>query len=775
MRATDLGPTFGFGASALRLEDDALLHGRGRYTSDLVPRDALHGVVLRSTHAHADFTLAGLEAARAMPGVHLVLTAADVAGLGPLPCYGVIRLSSGSRITVPDYPVLAHERVRHVGDALAFIVADSVAQARDAAEAVMVDYRALPVVVGYEAALDPAVAPIWPQVGSNIAFQTEMGDGAATQAAFAKAHRVVEVTLANNRLVTNYLETRAVVAEFDAATQRFTLTLGSQGSHTMRDVLCDKVLKIPREQMRVITPDVGGGFGTKTFPYREYPLAAFAARRLKRTVAWVSERNEHFTSCAQGRDNLTTAKLALDGEARILALDVDLKADMGAYLSFYAPFIPYIGAGMLPGVYDIPAIHVRITGVYSNTLPVDAYRGAGRPEAAYVIERLMDEAAHALGLAPDEMRRRNFIQPGQMPYTTATGRTYDSGDFARHMARAQDMADWAGFPARAEAARKAGRLRGIGLATYIEACGGGGPENAWVTLEPDGSITCLVGTQTNGQGHITAYAQLVAEHLKLPFSKIRVVQGDTDVVPTGTGTGGSRSIPVGGASVAGASRRLAENLRELAAQALEAASADIEFLGGEARIAGTDRAVSFAQIAALPQATREMLSVNDAFRPPEATYPNGTHVCEVDVDPGTGAVKIVDYVVVDDFGRTLNPLLLAGQVHGGVVQGIGQALTERTVYDRDTGQLLTASFMDYALPRADDVPGFRFETANVPCRTNPLGVKGAGEAGTIGATPAVANAVIDALSRAGAARGLDIPMTPHAVWAHLRKTKPPGA
>ncbi len=604
---------------------------------------------------------------------------------------------------------------------------------------------------------------MWRKQRSNLAFETELGDAAATARVFKQAARTVSLTLVNQRLVANYLDTRAVVAQYDG--KRFTLTLSSQGSHSVRDVLCQDVLEIEPDTMRVVTPDVGGGFGTKLFPYREYALAAFAARRLGRPVKWVADRSEHFLGDAQGRDNVTTLKLALDRDGRFLALAVDLIADMGAYLSCYAPFIPYIGAGMSPGVYDIPVCHVRVRGAFTNTVPVDAYRGAGRPEAAYAIERLVDVAARELGVAPDALRRKNFIKA--TPYTTATDKTYDSGDFDGHLARAQELAHWKGFERRLASSRKHGRLRGIGVATYVEACGNNGPDTAHVRLDQDGGVTVLTGMQSTGQGHATAYAQIVADHLGLPPERVRSVQGDTDLIATGTGTGGSSSIPCGGASVAGAAGKLAAKLKDIAADALEAAASDLEIADGAVRVAGTDRAISFADLARRPQARGRALSAQDAFTPEAATFPNGTHLAEVEIDPETGATRILNYVVVDDFGATLNPLLLAGQVHGGTVQGIGQALMESTVYDADSGQLISASLMDYALPRAADVPALAFETRNVPCRTNPLGVKGAGEAGAIGSCPAVMNAILDALWRAYRIRHIDMPATPERLWAAI--------
>jgi aerobic carbon-monoxide dehydrogenase large subunit len=759
---------FGFGHAVTRKEDDKLLRGAGRYVADFAPAGVLHAIVLRSPHAHARFTIADTQAAQGKPGVRLVLTAADVADLGDLPCTGV---PPGVRVAAPPYQVLARDEVRHVGDAVAFVVAATLEQAKDAAEAIIVEWAALPHVVDAVAALQQGAPAVWPDRPGNVAFAQTLGDEKATADAFASAAKTVSLKVLNQRLVTNYLDTRAVVAEYDASAERITLTLGSQGSHMLRDLLSARVLKIPAEKLRVVTPDVGGGFGTKLFPYREYALAAVAARRLERPVKWVADRTEHFLGDAQGRDNVTTARLALDDKGKFLALAIDTVCDMGAYLSCFAPYIPYVGAVMLPGVYDFATCFIRITAAYTNTLPVDAYRGAGRPEASYVIERLVDVAARELDMAPDALRKRNFIKPKAMPYRTPTGKTYDSGEFAAHMERAQEIADWKGFAKRLAAAKRADKVRGIGLATYIEACGGNGPDTATLRLEPDGSITVLAGSQSTGQGHATAYAQIIADHLDVPPERVNVVQGDTERIRTGTGTGGSSSIPCGGASVAGAAKKLADNLKSLATDALEAAASDLEMRNGTVRVVGTDRAVSFAQLARSPKATPALLTTEDAFTPPEATYPNGTHVAEVEIDPATGAVGIVNYVVVDDFGMTLNPLLLAGQVHGGAVQGIGQALMERTVYDHDSGQLVTATLMDYALPRARDAPSFTFETRNVRCTTNPLGVKGAGEAGAIGSCPAVINAVADALWRGYRVRHIDMPATPERLWEAIEEAR----
>jgi aerobic carbon-monoxide dehydrogenase large subunit len=759
---------FGVGQAMRRQEDDAFLRGAGHYVGDHAPAGVLEAVVVRSPHAHARFRITDVERARALPGVALILTGADTAKLGGLPCLGEV---PGARIAVPPYLILAREEARHVGDAVAFVVADTPARARDAAEAIALEWEPLPHVIGAAAALAPGAPAVWPKAPGNLVFDTSLGDAAATARAFAQAAHTVSLALVNQRLVANYLDTRGVVAEYDRGTQRLTLMLSSQGSHAVRDILCKDVLRIRPERMRVVTPDVGGGFGTKLFCYREYALAAVAAERLARPVRWIAERSEHFVGDAQGRDNFATARLALDSGGRFLALEIDLIADMGAYLSGFAPFIPYLGAGMSPGLYDIPACHVRVRGAYTNTVPVDAYRGAGRPEASYLIERLVDVAAREIGVEPDKLRRRNFIKPSAMPYTTATGKAYDDGDFAAHLARAQDVADWAGFKHRLKASHAHGLLRGIGVATYIEACGGDGPETANVRLDDDGGITLLIGTQSTGQGHHTAYAQLIAERLALSPDHVRVIQGDTDLIATGAGTGGSSSIPCGGVAVAGAADKLADVLKRAAANALEAAVGDLEFADGTVRVVGTDRVISFGELAQRRVPGEPPLAARQAFTPQAATYPNGTHLAEVEIDPETGAVTLVDYVVVDDFGMTLNPLLLAGQVHGGAAQGIGQALMEDMVYDRASGQPLSGSLNDYALPRAEDIPAFRFETRNVPCRTNPLGVKGAGEAGAIGACPAVMNAIHDALWRAHRIRHVDMPATPAKVWAAIAEAR----
>ncbi|WP_181707437.1 xanthine dehydrogenase family protein molybdopterin-binding subunit [Chthonobacter rhizosphaerae] len=757
---------FGIGAPVRRREDAALITGKGHYTADFLPPGALHMVVLRSAMAHAGFALSGLDEARAAPGVRAVWTIDDIADIGLMPTKARPKQADGSDFWIPPHPVLAKDVVRHVGEAIAVVFADTAAAAREASERIQVDYTPTDVVVDTGRALDPDAPLVWPEHGSNLAFEYGFGEKTAADAAVASAARVVELTLVNNRIVCNYMEPRAAVAEYDAGTGRWTLTTGTQGGHGVRDVLARDILGVDRDRIRVVTPDVGGGFGTKAFVYGEYPLIMKAAKDLGRPVRWVSDRTEHFQIDAHGRDNVVTGRLALDGDGRILALSVDLVAAMGAYLHQYGPFIPWVGATMSTGVYHVPAFHASVKGVYTHTTPTDAYRGAGRPEAAYLLERLMDLAGRETGLGPVEIRRRNFITPAQMPYRTPTGRLYDTGEFDGHLTRALAVADADGFPARQAAAKAEGKWRGLGIATYIEACAFPGSEEANVVLNKDGTATLFIGTQTNGQGHATAYGQIIAAALGLDLEKIETVQGDTDRVARGGGTGGSRSIPLGAASVDIASKALAEQIKELAADRLEASPADLELIDGHVRVVGTDKTLTLADVAASAP-DPDKLKAHGNFVQDECTYPNGTHICEVELDPDTGVVAILRYTIVDDFGVTVNPMLLAGQVHGGVVQSIGQALHEHTVYD-ETGQLLTASFLDYTMPRADDVPGFHFETRNVPSTTNVLGIKGAGEAGTIGATPAVMNAVVDALDFGKGIRHMDMPATPARLWAAIQ-------
>jgi carbon-monoxide dehydrogenase large subunit len=762
---TVVTPKFGMGASVLRLEDQTFITGKGRYTDDIAPANALHGYVLRSPFANARFTIASVDAASAAPGVRLVLTGADLAHLRDLKSTSMERQPEGTRAPTRDIPILCRDHAHYVGDAVAFIVADTRALAQDAADLIEVDYDGLDAAANTATALDPDAPLVWPELGTNRAFLYRHGDRAKAEAAFAKAAKVTRIEFRNNRLVANYIETRSALAEWKTDEDRFVLTTGSQGVHSVQKILAH-VFGIKKKQLRVVTPDVGGGFGTKMFTYREYALVIEAAKRLGRPVKWTSDRNEHFLTDAQGRDNVSVGQMAMDENGRFLALKVDLIANMGAYISQYGAEIPYTGTTMSTGVYDIQALDVEVLGVYTNTAPVDAYRGAGRPEAAFLVEKLVDACARDMGLGRDEIRRRNFIKPEQFPYRTQTKRLYDVGEFDGHMTAAMERAGWASFDERLDASKKAGKIRGIGMATYIEACAFPGSEPAFVELNGDGTVTLKIGTQTSGQGHATAYAQIVAEKLNMPIEKIVTRQGDTDDLDDGEGTGGSRSIPLGGVSASRAGEALAEKIRRIAADELEASPLDIELYEGSARIVGTDRSIGYAEIAKAAKKPEDLQGMGE-FVQDEATYPNGTHICEVEIDPETGATEIVGYTIVDDFGVTVNPVLLAGQMHGGVAQGIGQALHEDTVYGED-GQLLTASFMDYALPRAGDFPFFDFGTRNVPSTTNAMGIKGAGEAGTIGAAPAALNAVTDALWRAYGIGHIDMPATPARIWAAIQ-------
>ena len=758
-------PKFGVGASALRKEDPKLIRGEGAFTDDIKAEGELRGFVLRSPHAAARFVINDLDAARASDGVQLVLTAKDVAHLGPVVCQTSVKQPDGTPHALKHTPLLCDGEVRHVGDAVVFIVADTLAQAQDASELIDIDWDFGNAHADLATALDEASPLVWPDLGTNQAFLYRTGDAAATDTAFAQADHVTTIDYINNRLVSNYMETRACLAEWDAAAERFTITLGSQGVHGIRNTLAKDVFRVDLEAIRVVTRDVGGGFGTKAFNYREYPLSLEAARQLGRPVKWVSDRTEHFLADAHGRDNKVTASLAMNRDGKILGLKIDLLANMGAYLSQFGPYIPILGASMATGVYDIQNLDFQLRGVYTHTTPVDAYRGAGRPEAAFLIERLIDAAAREIGMPVAELRRRNFIHPEQFPYRTPGNRTYDVGEFDGHMTRALEKTDAAGFADRAREAEARGKLRGFGTAVYIEACAFAGSEPAKMTLDMDGGITLYIGTQTNGQGHATAYSQFVADKIGIDFEKITVRQGDTDELAKGGGTGGSRSIPLGGVSVSAASGVLAEKMRKLAADELEASPADIELVDGAARIVGTDRVISYADIARAAKSDDDRTGGADVVQD-EATYPNGTHICEIEIDPDTGKVEIARYTIVDDFGMTVNPVLLLGQIHGGIVQGIGQCLNEGVVYSKD-GQLLTASFMDYSVPRADDMPFFDFETRNVPSTTNAMGIKGAGEAATIGSCPAVMNALVDALDRARGVRHIEMPATPQRIWEAL--------
>ena len=757
---------FGLGASVLRLEDNTLLKGEGRYTDDLKFEGMLHAYVLRSPVASGTFKINSVEAAKAAPGVHLVLTAADIAHLNDLPPQALIPGEDGQTPVPHGIPLLCRDRVRYVGDAVAFIVADSRVEAQDASELIEIDYDMDEAVIAAGDALAEGAPRVWPDLASNKAVTYRMGKRQEADAAFAKAAKISRIEFINNRLVCNYMEPRVAVGEWNKDEDRFVLTTGTQGVFAFQKIIAKDVFGIAPEKLHVLTFDVGGAFGPKSFVYREHPLVLEAAKRLGRPVKWTGDRTEHFLTDAQGRDNLSIAEMAMDENGRFLALRVRTAANFGAYISQYGPFIPYVGATMLTGVYDLPVVDIEVACFYSNTCPVDAYRGAGRPEAALLLEKLADKCARDMGLGTDEIRRRNFVRPEQFPYKTVLDRSYDVGNFGGHLEKALEKSGWANFDARLEASKSNGKIRGLGLATYIECCAFPGGEPVHLTLEKDGTVTLDIGTQTGGQGHATAYTQFVSDKLNLPPEKIKVIQGDTDRLKSGGGTGGSRSIPLGGVSAARAGEDLAKKIRKLAADELEAAEADIEFDDGIARIAGTDRALSFASIAAKAKKPEDLKGLGE-FTSEECTYPNGSHICEVEIDPETGFLEITNYTVVDDFGVVVNPMLLGGQVHGGIVQGIGQALTEGTVYSSD-GQLITASFMDYAMPRADDLPMFDLHEHNVPSTINPLGIKGAGEAGTIGATPAAINAVTDALYRAYGITHIEMPATPQRIWQAIQ-------
>ena len=764
---------FGIGQPVRRVEDRRFITGRGRYLDDISRPHQGHAVFLRSPHAHAAIRAIDTSIAQQAPGVIAVLTGADLAadGLGTVPC-----VSGVAGAVLPPRPAMVADRVRHVGDTVAMVIAESVAAARDAADLIEIDYEPLPAVIDTTHAADPGQPLVWDEAKNNLSFAWEVGDGAAVAKATAAAKHKVTLTLVNNRVVVTSMEPRGAIGEYDSGEESYTLWSSTQGSHFLRNLLAEHVLHIPENRIRVVTPDVGGGFGMKLFLYPEHVLVLWAAKRVGRAVKWVPDRADSFMTDTQGRDNITRLDLSLDANLKILGLAVELTANMGAYLSNFAPEIPtFSGAVMHSGVYAIPAIHVAVKGVFTHTVPVDAYRGAGRPEAAYALERLIEFAARKLGVAPAELRRRNLVPAAAMPYATPLGLTYDSGDFVRNLDQALGTADVAGFPARRAAARARGHYRGMGQAVYIEQSGFPPDEFAEARFDPSGTLTLLMGSQSSGQGHQTAYAQLASEKLGLPLDKIRVLQGDSAAIAFGRGTGGSRSIPVGGGALMHAADKLIAKGKRIAAHLLEAAEADISFADGDFAIAGTDRKVTLDTVARaafnpaqLPADVEPGFAESGHFTPPAPTFPNGVHICEVEIDPDTGIVKIERYLVVDDFGVVINPLLLAGQVNGGIAQGVGQAMLEHTVFDPDSGQLLSGTLQDYALPRADDLPALEFAYNIVPCRTNPLGVKGAGEAGAIGSPPALINAIVDALSELGIDH-IDMPATPEIVWRAIQQ------
>ena len=758
---------FGIGQTATRYEDDRLLSGEGRYVEDVHVEDQCYAAYLRSPHAHAKITSIDTADASSLPGVLAIYTVADLKaeGIGDIPCMAPASNKDGSNCIMPPRPALAEDRVRYVGDAVAVVIAESRLQALDAVEAVWIDYDLLPAVVETNQAMADNANLVWGEAAKNQCFDWEDGDADATNKAFAEASHVVELELVNNRLVPTSMETRGAVAAIEEGTGRLTLCVSCQGVHVMRSLLATQIFNVAEEDIHVTCNDVGGGFGMKIFLFPEYVCQLFAARKLGRAVKWISERSEAFMSDSHGRDHVSHLKVALDSDAKILGLQVNTVANLGAYLSNFAPFVATsAGVPMLVGCYAVPTAYVEVQGVFTNTAPVDAYRGAGRPEAIYAIERLLDVAAFDLGISPDEIRKRNFIREEQMPFSTPLGSNYDSGNFQQNLEDALKLSNWDDFESRRKAAKSRGKLLGIGLASYIERCAGGSPEQARLEVANDGHITLYIGTLSNGQGHETAFRQILCERLGVAFEEVSIVQGDSDLIETGGGTMGSRSVPVGGAAISSVSEKIIEKAKLIAAELLETAISDVEFDNGVFRIIGTDRVQTFHEVAKAAATDDDVaFDEKESFAPEEATYPNGTHVCELEIDKATGKIEIVDYTVVDDFGHVINPLLLEGQVHGGIGQGLGQALLESCQYESDSGQLLSASFMDYTMPRADDFPPIRFDLNKVPCKTNPLGIKGAGEAGAIGAPPAIINAIVNALKDQGV-RHVDMPVTPNRLW-----------
>jgi len=767
---------FGIGQPVRREEDLRLITGRGRYTDDITLARTTHAYVLRSPMAHARIGRIDTVAAQKIPGVLLVLTGEDVRadGLGDVPCtIPLVNRDGSSRHDTPR-PVLAQGKVRHVGEPVALIVAETLTAARDGAEAVEVEYEPLPAVTEAKDAIAPGAPQLFEHIPGNIVFDwdNDTSDAAATEAAFAKAAHVVTLELVNNRIVVNSMEPRNAIGDYDPTTDRSTLYTATQGPHFVRNPLAETVLKVSADKLRLITPNVGGGFGMKAFVYPEHALVVWASKKLGRPVKWQEDRSEGFVSDNQGRDHFSRAELALDGEGRFLALRVSVLANLGAYLAPFGCFVPTRSTDLLSGLYRFEAIFVNVKGVCTNTVPVCAYRGAGRPEAAYLLERLVDAAARQLAMSPDAIRRKNFVPPSAMPYTSATKLLFDSGEFEQMMERCMTAAEWLSFPQRRSRSERTGKLRGIGMATYTERCGGGFPETASIEFK-DGRVELVMGNQEYGTGLITAYKQIVSGLLGIDADRIDVIMGDTDRTPAGL-TGGSRALPVAGAALYEAGRAIIEKGTKLAAHVLEVSAQDVSFADGIFSVSGTDLRIDIMELAKaareptkLPPDMEPGLDATHHRVPPAQTFPNGCHIVEVEIDPSTGAVTIERYTVVDDFGRTINPLLLEGQVHGGVAQGIGQALLEHAVYDRKDGQLLSGSFVDYALPHAGDLPSFAFSTRNVPSTANPLGVKGAGEAGAVGAPPAVINALVDALHHRTGLRHIDMRATPSRVWQAL--------
>ena len=788
MNAPATATTAGFiGQSVRRREDARFLTGRGQYTDDIVLPRQSYGFFLRSPYAHARIKSLDASAAKAAPGVLGVFSGEHFKAVGGLPCGWLINSLNGSPMKEPKHPILADGKVRFVGDAVALIVAETYAQAKAAAQLVEVDYEELPAVV------DCAAAKLMPgtvhdEAPDNVCYTWGCGDKAATDAAMAAAAHVTRLEFRNNRLIPNAIEPRAANAAYNPSDDSYTLYVANQNPHVERLLMCAFVLGIPEHKMRVVAPDVGGGFGSKIFLYAEETALVWASKQIKRPIKWTAERSESFLSDAHGRDHATVAELGLDANGKFLAMRVTTTANLGSYLSTFASSVPTIlYATLLAGQYTTPRIYAEVTGVFTNTAPVDAYRGAGRPEATYVVERLVETAAHEMKIDPAELRRRNFIH--EFPYATPVGLTYDTGDYDATLKRVIEIADVAGFGARRAASEAKGLKRGMGYSTYIEACGlapsniagalgarAGLFEAGEVRVHPTGKVTIFTGSHSHGQGHETTFAQVVADKLGIPIDDVSIEHGDTGKVLFGMGTYGSRSLSVGGTAIVKAVDKVIAKGKKIAAHLLEAADTDIEFENGVFKVAGTDKSVPFASVSLTAYVPHNYpldklepgLNENAFYDPTNFTYPAGSYVCEVEVDPQTGVVRVDRFSAVDDFGNIVNPMIVEGQVQGGIAQGLGQALLEHGIYDGESGQLLTGSYMDYAMPRADDLPSFTIETAKgTPCTHNPLGVKGCGEAGAIGSPPAVINAICHALG----IKDIAMPATPHTVWQAIQTNR----
>ncbi|RUX05620.1 xanthine dehydrogenase family protein molybdopterin-binding subunit [Mesorhizobium sp. M2A.F.Ca.ET.037.01.1.1] len=777
----------GVGARVARKEDKRFITGGGRYVDDMVVPGMKHAVFVRSPHAHAQIKKIDVKKAQAMPGVVGVLTGKELKadGIGNLICGWMIHSKDGTPMKMGAWSPLAVDKVRYVGDAVVIVVADTKGQARDAAEAVEITYKELKAVVEATKAIQPGAPQVHAEAENNLIFDWELGDGKATDAAIKSAAHVTRMKIVNNRLVPNAMEPRAALGHYDKAEDHYTCWTTSQNPHVARLVMSAFYNVAPENKLRVIAPDVGGGFGSKIYIYPEEIVCLWASKKTGVPVKWVADRTESFLADAHGRDHVSTVEMAFDKDNRITALKVDTIANLGAYMSLFSSCVPtYLYATLLSGQYNIPAIHANVRAVYTNTAPVDAYRGAGRPEATYVLERMMETAARELGVSPAELRRRNFIT--SFPHQTPVIMAYDAGDYNASLDAAMKAADYAGFTRRKADAAKQGKLRGIGMSCYIEACGlapssavgslGAGVglwESAEVRGNAVGTIEVLTGSHSHGQGHETTFAQLVTQRFGVPIDSVSIVHGDTDKVQMGMGTYGSRSGAVGMSAIVKALDKVEAKAKKIAAHLLEADEGDIVIENGEVKVAGTDKSLPWFQVALasytahnLPAGMEPGLKETAFYDPSNFTFPAGCYICEVEIDPETGLTEIIQFVAADDFGNIINPMIVEGQVHGGIAQGVGQALLEGAHYD-GSGQLLTASYMDYTMPRADDLPSFKVSTSNTPCPGNPLGVKGCGEAGAIGSPPAVINAITDALG----VDDIPMPASPATVWATIRATK----